>query len=610
MIISHIPQITNESELLISVQTESDAVFRHNGDIVSINGTGFVEYIVYLEESEIEFIGADSIDEPSHVYYATGNNSFSLSVTDPSGNLHENSWQVVLDSTLPDIQKVNVISTQPEYEYLNQSWTDLPLNLTAFITEVILSSDVKSTCISIEGDEIESIEQCREYFVFPYVFNSEEIGQSSPVTHIEDPFWDLTEVPDDSYRIVLEVIDWAGNSHSEEYSLSLDRTLPQVEWDISPSADGLLSDHRLGLSWTASENVELEFTHNGENVEEWDATYGGLFFELNQTGDHEFCIDAWDVTRGQHNENRFHECQTLTIEPSLYASQVWASWDGTVVGTESVQLVFSRGPNQWANVTHVPEGADASDLGDIEPTYSFEPGASFVEVELALDEGDNEFYLVIEALDHVQSYWLYVESDTISPRLNLTQAANRTTNLEPVRVISGVCETRASVTVWTEVSSTSFVCGDSGNFTVQLGVPANASWHVVSASTIDLGGNTNETSIEVLYQDWFDWAIDDAEAGGPILYWGLGILIGALAMLGLTMRMVNRRSARRLESEESIEEVSDWLDEMLEESDPEAVEIPAEPLPEEEELRAWARGERDVSEWRDRIPEDEPIDLD
>jgi len=78
----------------------------------------------------------------------------------------------------------------------------------------------------------------------------------------------------------------------------------------------------------------------------------------------------------------------------------------------------------------------------------------------------------------------------------------------------------------------------------------------------------------------------------------------------LTMRMVNRRSARRLESEESLDGVSDWLNDMLEESEPEVAEIPAEPLPEEEELRAWARGERDVSEWRDRIPEDEPIDLD
>ena len=39
--------------------------------------------------------------------------------------------------------------------------------------------------------------------------------------------------------------------------------------------------------------------------------------------------------------------------------------------------------------------------------------------------------------------------------------------------------------------------------------------------------------------------------------------------------------------------------------------VPMEPyrhLPEEEELRAWARGERDVQDWRDRIPDGETSD--
>ena len=31
-------------------------------------------------------------------------------------------------------------------------------------------------------------------------------------------------------------------------------------------------------------------------------------------------------------------------------------------------------------------------------------------------------------------------------------------------------------------------------------------------------------------------------------------------------------------------------------------------LPEEEELRAWARGEREVQDWRDRIPDGETSD--
>ena len=37
---------------------------------------------------------------------------------------------------------------------------------------------------------------------------------------------------------------------------------------------------------------------------------------------------------------------------------------------------------------------------------------------------------------------------------------------------------------------------------------------------------------------------------------------------------------------------------------------PPEPLPEEEELRAWARGERDVQDWQDRIPDEDILELD
>jgi subtilisin family serine protease len=612
MILSHIPWITNESILLISVQTESDAVFRHNGEIIPINETGFVEYTVFLEESEIEFLGTDLADEPSHIYYATGENSFSLSVTDPSGNRHENSWRVVLDSTIPDIQNVNLISLQPEHEYLDQSWLDIPLNLTVFITEVILSDDVKSMCITIEGEDFESIEQCLEYTVFPYVMESGGVDESTS-THPEDRWWNLTDIPDDSYNMVVELVDWAGNSYSHEYSLILDRTLPEVDWDISPSGDGLLSDHRLGLSWTASENVELEFTHNGELVEEWNASYGGLFFDLNETGYHEFCIDGWDVTRGQHNENRFHECQEFTLMPSLYASAIWANWDGTTVGTETVQLILQRGPDQWANVTHIPLDTD---IGDVEPTHSFEPGQSFVTVELALDEGENEFYVAIGALDHIQMYTLYVTRDTITPRLNLTEITNRTTNLEPTRIIEGVCERGAFVTVWTEISTTNFVCGATENFTLQMGIPARPGWHSINATSVDLGGNSNEFGIEVRYQEWTDWAVDDAKAGGPMLYWGAGALLGLLAMLGLTSRYVRRRGARASAAERGLDAASEWLDEMVDDSEPEGEGAPveptgpAEPLPEEEELRAWARGEREVRSWRDSVPDDDVIDLD
>ena len=386
----------------------------------------------------------------------------------------------------------------------------------------------------------------------------------------------------------------------------LDRTLPEVDWSISPSNNGVLSDHRLGLSWTSSENIELEFLHNGELISEWNASYGGHFFELNFTGEHEFCILAWDSTQGQYNENYISECQKFMLDPSLYYSAIWANWDGSVVGTESVNLAFQRGPAQWANVTHVAAGTDVEDL---QPTYSFEPGANFIDVELQLDEGVNEFYLEIDALDHVQTYWLEVERDTVNPVIELYELANRTSNLDSIRILEGICEPRASVTVWTEVSATSFICGAEGNFSLQLGIPANASWHKVEVTTVDLGGNTNATSIEVLYQEWLDWAIDDAEAGGPILYYGIGIILGLIVVIGLTVVLVGRKKAKIRESQNTLESASDWIDEMVEETAPPKLNLPPEPLPEEEELRAWARGEREVQDWQDRIPDEDILDI-
>ena len=58
------------------------------------------------------------------------------------------------------------------------------------------------------------------------------------------------------------------------------------------------------------------------------------------------------------------------------------------------------------------------------------------------------------------------------------------------------------------------------------------------------------------------------------------------------------------------------MDEMVDDSEPEGEGAPVEPtgpdepLPEEEELRAWARGEREVRSWRDSVPDDDVIDLD
>ena len=543
---------------------------------------------------------------PKSGYLVNGNNTFSFSVLDPAGNQFNRSFEVILDSTKPEIFSSVFSSENSVHLFENWSWSGPSLNVTNSALSFEVTPDIQSICIDlISNTDDFVIENCK--FDSSLLVTQQHLGNAFN-TEFYTPFLlELENISDGGYHLEVELVDWANNSNQYTYPLVLDRTLPEVDWGISPSNNGVLSDHRLGLSWTSSENIELEFQHNGELISEWNASYGGHFFELNFTGEHEFCILAWDSTKGQLNENHISECRTYMLEPSLYASAIWANWDGTVVGTETVNLAFQRGPAQWANVTHVPADIDVEDL---QPTYSFEPGADFIDVDLQLEEGVNEFYLEIDALDHVQTYWLWVERDTVTPVIELYEITNRTSNLDSIRIIEGICEPRASVTVWTEVSATSFICGTEGNFSLQLGIPSNASWHKVEVTTVDLGGNTNATSIEVLYQEWLDWAIDDAEAGGPILYYGIGVIIALISVIGLTVVLVGRKKAKIRESENTLETASDWIDDIVEETAPSKPDLPPEPLPEEEELRAWARGERDVQDWQDRIPDEDILELD
>ena len=630
MIVSNISEITDVEILVVEIQTEWDAELRYNGEVIETSSTGNASIQINLDESqELNWLYPpnSSFKGPKSGYLVQGNNTFSISVQDPAGNAFNRSFEVVLDTTKPEIISsylssgyfVNIYENwswsgptywNSENIYENWSWSGPTLNVTDSLLHFEVTPDIQSICVDLISSSFEFvIEKCK--FESSFFVTQENRGTTFTSHYSEifnQPFFlELGNLTDGEYYFEIELIDWANNSNFYTYPLVLDRTLPEVDWDISPSNNGVLSDHRLGLSWTSSENIELEFQHNGELISEWNASYGGHFFELNFTGEHEFCIIAWDSTKGQLNENKISECQTFMLQPSLYSSAIWANWDGTVVGTEAVNLAFQRGPAQWANVTHLPADTYSADL---QPTYSFEPGANFIDVDLQLEEGMNHFYLEIDELDHVHTYWLWVERDTVTPVIELYEITNRTSNLDSIRIIEGLCEPRASVTVSTEVSANSFICGTEGNFSLQLGIPSNASWHKVEVTTVDLGGNTNATSIEVLYQEWLDWAIDDAEAGGPILYYGIGVIIALISVVGLTLVLVGRKKAKIRESEDTMESGSDWINDIVEEKAPSKPDLPPGPLPEEEELRAWARGDRDVQDWQDRIPDEDILEID
>ena len=69
--------------------------------------------------------------------------------------------------------------------------------------------------------------------------------------------------------------------------------------------------------------------------------------------------------------------------------------------------------------------------------------------------------------------------------------------------------------------------------------------HIINALSSDGANNENSASIEVLEQEWIDWALDDAKASGPMLWWfSLAGLVTILLVVVPTMALRKRNSTR------------------------------------------------------------------
>ena len=134
--------------------------------------------------------------------------------------------------------------------------------------------------------------------------------------------------------------DWANNTVTQDWPISLDSTVPVVQWSISPGNDATFFDHRQGLSWLASEEVHVTFTIDGEIISERTAITSGALFELTHTGIHEVCLEAVDMTEPQENDNRFRECRQMMLAASIYATHVTANWNGGIMAIDEVQATL------------------------------------------------------------------------------------------------------------------------------------------------------------------------------------------------------------------------------------------------------------------------------
>ena len=440
------------------------------------------------------------------------------------------------------------VTDQAGYHYTLEQMAN-PVNMSEGTLVVSIPVDIRDWCLRLQAvNSPHQTVQCESDSLIPQITMEDTPGQSTLISQYEI---NTTTLPDGDYTIFLEMTDWANNTVVEEWALGLDRSVPIVEWGISPGTDSAFFDHRQGLSWLSSEEAHVRFTIDGVLVSERTGVTSGALFELNHTGVHEVCLEAVDMTEPQENDNRFLECRSILLDPAIYSTHVTADWNGGLGAIETVEAILQRGPDQEIWWSRAETGQ----------RHLIERGASIVSVVFDLEEGDNQFLIEIHALDHVDNYSLSIVKDTIAPALNFYEVTNRTSTLETSRVVSGVCEQGSTVMLWTETDDEEFVFPSTGEFLVTIEIPPTPGNHTINGLSVDAANNQNSMSIEVLEQEWIDWAIEDARNSGPMLWWFSLAAIALLSVTALPLTVLRRRRARRL----MIEEHGPDLDEIMSE---------------------------------------------
>ena len=230
MVVSNIPVITDDEILVVEIQTEWDAEFRHNGEVVETSPTGNATIQINLDESQ-ELNWNNPFMNPKSGYLVGGNNTFSFSVEDPAGNQFNRSFEIVLDSTKPEIFSSTFSSENSVHLFDNWSWSGPTLNVTNSALSFEVTPDIQSICIDlITNTDDFVIENCK--FDSSLLVTQQHLGNAFN-TEFYTPFLlELENISDGGYHLEVELVDWANNSNQYTYPLVLDRTLPEVDLSL------------------------------------------------------------------------------------------------------------------------------------------------------------------------------------------------------------------------------------------------------------------------------------------------------------------------------------------------------------------------------------------
>ena len=529
-----VPWISQSPNLEFQIQTEPGALLEMDGEAIPTNSTGFANISTVLEVSSSGLY--EESDHQYFFYHNSGQNEFSIKSTDSAGNSANTSFQVVHDPDPPsDVSLISLID-QASYSYDSDDLQH-PINITSGELILEIPADTMEWCVFILYFSWVQTSDCTQEEELPPVLNESTDfpipgNAQYPSTSTVSVPLDLEGLGEGEIGITITLEDWAGNAYQNNWSLLMDSTPPEVSWALSPSNGDSLGDHFQNLSWWSSEDVSLSISVNGEGLPTQFGSEGVQAIILNTTGEQNFCIHATDRTIEQENRNSFHECRVLELPESTYDTAI--SGDSQpLVSLDSVEILLDRHHSQEVRWTSLTTGE----------TGVIGPGEGTSLLSLDLVEGTNDFVIEIDSLDSTDSYSVSIDRDSTPPALEFKEEEYQGSTLTTLRELSGHCEEGLLVRISSQVQSRDIICPEGGQFSINISVPGVAGQHTIEGFSMDQAKNSNSYQIEVLKQDWIEWAVDDAQSSGTMLWvFSAGIFSLLSAIVALTLRISSRRA--------------------------------------------------------------------
>ncbi|MDP6099157.1 MAG: hypothetical protein QF566_03170, partial [Candidatus Thalassarchaeaceae archaeon] len=490
--------LSNNSQMPITVQTDPEAELWLNGTILQLNETGFAETQLTLHPTYWANVGGDP--DNSSTWDWIDLNVFNIVARDPAGNWFNRNLEVVYDGwgahNLAAEKQIVLrgfsgnsddgdwqINTLTNLESLNAKMTPLIMDIYSYF-------DTKQVCAYlIDEGGVEWTSSCSVKDNTPWPVSASEnlrAGVPSPPPNIHLPFAveiNHSGMPDGNWQIFVETLDWAGNWGWENFTLNLDRAAPEVTWNW-PVQNATIWDHAVDLSWNLSELAITSLLLDSMIVADFPA--GDLQFSnsisLDETGWHEFCLLATDLTLGP-DPNIATSCIDIYLNPDAYVPKLSADWNNGIVNSSTVFADLHLGPSQgwssqlWDGENWVIQNGSELSSGNLT-------------IPIHLTEGENLIRFEVEALERMFLFELDVLLDSRAPNLTIISPEEGIHTPLWEYNVTGECDAGLTVDiVLSDGSSYQVICDLEGMFSIIVHFTEHEGIEAITVKSRDLAGN-------------------------------------------------------------------------------------------------------------------------